>query len=309
MLRNLTVALTNSGDYHRADSLTRVTLAMSAAGGTDDAGAPSRSVTQLANYAVLRAHLGDLDVADSLGREALDIYRATRSSRQDEVGNAQRNLALIAAARGRHAEGLARFDTVIAWHRAAPTSAPPPEAIAFIELQRARILLGMGRTVEGARAIDDADPVLRRHLPPLHLYRAELEFWQGMSAVARGDAAAAVGRFDSASALCARTPVDAPIRRRARCGHFRGERARGTSARRRSCVANTPVGKRGGELPALRDVGNGRPVARLLEPRRPRALTPREAKAAECVPSRASMSARRPVRRQKLQEPRQGEAS
>jgi len=35
----------------------------------------STVVTQLANYAVLRAHLGDLDVADSLGREALDIYR------------------------------------------------------------------------------------------------------------------------------------------------------------------------------------------------------------------------------------------
>jgi len=221
VLRNLTVALTNSGDYHRADSLTRVTLAMSAAGGTDDAGAPSRSVTQLANYAVLRAHLGDLDVADSLGREALDIYRATRSSRQDEVGNAQRNLALIAAARGRHAEGLARFDTVIAWHRAAPTSAPPPEARAFIALQRARILLGMGRTVEGARAIDDADPVLRLHLPPLHLYRAELEFWQGMSALARGDAATAVGRFDSASALFAHAlPSTHPSVAGARCGHF-----------------------------------------------------------------------------------------
>ncbi|MBK9976960.1 MAG: serine/threonine protein kinase [Gemmatimonadetes bacterium] len=221
VLRNLTVALTNSGDYHRADSLTRVTLALSAAGGTDDAGAPSRSVTQLANYAVLRAHLGDLDVADSLGREALDIYRATRSSRHDEVGNAQRNLALIAAARGRHAEGLARFDTVIAWHRAAPTSAPPPEARAFIALQRARILLGMGRTVEGARAIDDADPVLRLHLPPLHLYRAELEFWQGMSAVARGDAAAAVGRFDSASALFAHAlPSTHPSVAGARCGHF-----------------------------------------------------------------------------------------
>jgi tetratricopeptide (TPR) repeat protein len=92
----------------------------------------------------------------------------------------------------------------------------PTAGIEFFNLQRAKILLRLGRQSEAEAALARAAPVILERTPADHAYRAQLLFVQGLVALARGDASEAEDRFSAVSEN--RRPGPSPESAAPECG-------------------------------------------------------------------------------------------
>jgi len=109
------------------------------------------------------------------------------------IDNAQRNLAVIVAQRGRVVEGLALLDSSIVRSRA--RSVP---GAAYQTGQRVPMLLQLDRVGEAWRDAVYADSVLRTRYPEDDWHLGEADRWVGLAAFARGDYRIAAARFGAA---------------------------------------------------------------------------------------------------------------
>lgn len=182
--RNVATTFQQLGDFARAESLSAA-LAASAApetGAAGEAGDVERS-------ALLAAHRGRLEEAESGLRRALARLRTAVEPSHPLVASTLRNLGLVVAFRGRTAEGVRLLDSAVAVGRA--SAGATASSIAYIDGQRVLPLLRLGRLAEAHRTLRAVDGRLNEGLPTGHYALADLPFWEGMEREAAGDRAAA----------------------------------------------------------------------------------------------------------------------
>jgi tetratricopeptide (TPR) repeat protein len=192
--RNLALALVNTRELARAESLQRADLALEdRIHGGADTRAMANEALALTFAAEKRA-----DSAEVREREALRLFRAGLAPGHDRIASALRNLAFIVSARGRPAEGLALLDSAIALRRAGPDSLTSG---GYLTAQRAPFLLRLGRIDEAARSVAAAEERLGASPAVTATHRADVQRYAGMVLLARGDAPGAAARFRAAAAL------------------------------------------------------------------------------------------------------------
>ena len=193
--RNLAVALRSSGQLARAESLQREAVAL------EDRLRGPAAVRGMAReeLALTLASMGRADSAELYERDALRLFRSGVAPDHWRIWSAVRNLAFIAAARGRVAQGLALLDSAVVLAGVGPDSA---EQVGYLAAQRAPFLLRLGRVSEAARAVAFAEARLGRGSASVsRAHRADVYRYAGMVELARGDAARAAARFRAAVAL------------------------------------------------------------------------------------------------------------
>ena len=132
------------------------------------------------------------DSAEVYEREALRLFRAGAAPEHWRIWSAQRNLAIIAAARGRVDEGLALLDSAIAAATAGPDS---KESAGYLIAQRVPFLIRLKRLTDASRSIAVAERQLGASAAVTPSHRADVNRYAGMVDLANGDAARAVRRF------------------------------------------------------------------------------------------------------------------
>jgi serine/threonine-protein kinase len=192
--RNLAAALYGDGQLALAESLQRVMIA------TDDhihGPVEERGVEREALALTLAAE-GRIDSAERIEREALAFFRAGMAPGHWRIWSAVRNIAFLAAAKGRVADGLALLDSAIAISSTGPDSAESP---AYLTAQRVPFLLRLGRTADAAGAIATAEARLGRSTSVTAAHRADVHRYAGMIDLATGHPERAAARFRAAVAL------------------------------------------------------------------------------------------------------------
>ena len=132
------------------------------------------------------------DSAEVYEREALRLFRAGAAPEHWRIWSAQRNLAIIVAARGRVDEGLALLDSAIAAATAGPDS---KEGAGYLIAQRVPFLIRLKRLTDASRSIAVAERQLGTSAAVTPSHRADVNRYAGMVDLANGDAARAVGGF------------------------------------------------------------------------------------------------------------------
>jgi len=138
------------------------------------------------------------DSAEAYEREALRLFRAGAAPEHWRIWSAQRNLAIIVAARGRVDDGLALLDSAIAAATAGPDS---KEGAGYLIAQRVPFLIRLKRLGDAARSIAVAERQLGASAAVTPSHRADVNRYAGMLDLANGDAARAVQRFRVAVSL------------------------------------------------------------------------------------------------------------
>lgn len=151
--------------------------------------------------------------ADSALREALAVFRAKLSPEHGLITNSMRNRAIVLAAKGDVAEGLALLDSAIARTR----SAGEAENTAYMTGQRVPLLVRLGRHDEAARSAAAA-ALFRDRLPRGSTRAADIDYWSGLAALAAGQPDLATGTLQSAvDQLATRFPEGHPRRGQFAC--------------------------------------------------------------------------------------------
>jgi hypothetical protein len=114
------------------------------------------------------------------------------------IWSAERNVAILMAARGRAADGLALLDTAI---RTASVGSDSSHNAGYLTAQRAPFLIRLGRPAEAAQAIVLAERRLGASAAVTPSHRADVNRYAGMAELALGRPALAVQRFRAAVAL------------------------------------------------------------------------------------------------------------
>lgn len=203
---NLAVALSADGQLARAESLQRAMIAM------DDrihGPAETRGAEREALALTLAAE-GRLDSAERMEREAVGFFRAGTAPGHWRIWSAVRNLAFLAAAQGRVADGLGLLDSAITIASAGPDSVQGP---AYLTAQRVPFLLRLGRIGDADRSIAQAEARLGTSASVSIEHRADVHRYAGMVDLAAGHPERAVVRFRAAVAL-----AESPEKRGAKPG-------------------------------------------------------------------------------------------
>jgi serine/threonine protein kinase/tetratricopeptide (TPR) repeat protein len=123
--------------------------------------------TILNNLALVVQDLGDLDQAERLFREVLDIDRAVYGERHADVAHDYFNLGtFLYRHRGRRAEGSRMVERALEMRRAVLGDTHPATALAMRTLAQYRV--EAGRVREGLRMLEAAHGVQASTLPPTH---------------------------------------------------------------------------------------------------------------------------------------------
>jgi hypothetical protein len=138
------------------------------------------------------------DSAEAYERDALRLFRAGAAPEHWRIWSAQRNLAIIVAARGRVEEGLALLDSAIAAATAGPDS---KEGAGYLIAQRVPFLIRLRRLADASRSIAVAERQLGASAAVTPSHRADVNRYAGMLDLANGDAERAVRRFRVAVSL------------------------------------------------------------------------------------------------------------
>ncbi len=190
-INNISATLSSLGEWSRAESLARVVLAVDL--GHDSASEAIGYDTH--RLALLLANQGRLAEAESALREALARLRLHLGANHVMLLSIERDRAVVIAAQGRVAEGLAIIDSL--YREASAREKTPTAGIEFFNLHRAKMLLRLGRQAEAEAAVGTAAPVILERTPADHAYRAQLLYVQGLVALGRGDAPEAADRFSA----------------------------------------------------------------------------------------------------------------
>jgi eukaryotic-like serine/threonine-protein kinase len=192
--RNLAVALYMAGRLAEAESLQRAELALETRlNGSSLSNGMAREALALTYFAERRA-----DSAEAEERAALDAFRAGAAPVHWRIWSAQRNLAIMMAAHGRVAAGLALLDSAIVVAGAGRDSSTET---GYLTAQRVPFLLRLGRADEASAAIATSERMLGASPAVSTAHRADVDRYAGMVALAQGDAARAAERFRGAVML------------------------------------------------------------------------------------------------------------
>jgi tetratricopeptide (TPR) repeat protein len=196
--QNLAMALLGEGQAARAESLQRVAVEVE-----DRIRGPAttRAMAREA-LALTLVRTGRAESAERYEREALALFREGVAPGHWRIWSALRNLAFIAAARGRVADGLALLDSAIVIAASGDGArAKADEAAAYLTAQRVPLLLRLGREAEAARSLDAAEQKLGSSPTVSAEHRADVQRYAGTIELASGRAARAADRFRAAVAL------------------------------------------------------------------------------------------------------------
>jgi len=190
-----------AGKLAEAESLQRAEVALETRlKGSAVAEGMAREALALTFYDERRA-----DSAESEERAALEAFRAGAAPEHWRIWSAQRNLAIIVAARGRVADGLALLDSAVAVARTGPGLGT--EA-GYLTAQRIPFLLRLGRVGDASQAVATSERILGTSAVVSSAHRADVDRYAGMVALASGDAKLAADRFRAAVTLA--EPPDKP---------------------------------------------------------------------------------------------------
>jgi tetratricopeptide (TPR) repeat protein len=190
-INNISATLSALGQWNRAESLARVVLAVD----LRDDSASAAIGWDTHRVALLLANQGRLAEAESALREALARLRIHLGANHVMLLSIERDRAVVVAAQGRVAEGLAIVDSL--YREASARQKTPTAGIEFFNLHRAKMLLRLRRQAEAEAAVGRAAPVILEQTPADHPYRSQLLFVQGLLALGRGDAPEAEDRFST----------------------------------------------------------------------------------------------------------------
>jgi eukaryotic-like serine/threonine-protein kinase len=192
--RNLALALRLAGHFTEAESMQRADVALET---RLNHSAVARGMAQealaLTFFAEKRA-----DSAEAEERAALDAFRAGAAPEHWRIWSAQRNLAIMMAARGRVAAGLAVLDSAI---DVASTGRDSSTEVGYLTAQRVPFLLRLGRIGDASQAVVTSERMLGISAAVSSAHRADVHRYAGMAALASGDARRAADRFRAAVAL------------------------------------------------------------------------------------------------------------
>ena len=181
---NLSTWLGNAGRWSEALTLSERVLAVMQQRG-DKGRAAALAVERVALQAVNLVERAAY--ADSMMRLARAAYEATLDSGHELIGSAMRNHAIMLAAAGNDVGALALMDSVVRRN----ASLPPTTGRTYIVGQRVPMLVRLGNLAEAERALVVAQGV-RAAYPPGSSQYIEIGYWEGLVALARGQADAAV---------------------------------------------------------------------------------------------------------------------
>ena len=192
--RNLAAALHLAGRLAEAESMQRAAVALETRlNGSSVSRGMAREALALTFFAEHRA-----DSAESEERAALDEMRAGAAPEHWRIWSAERNLAIIVAARGRVADGLALLDSAIALAR---TGRDSSTEVGYLTAQRIPFLLRLDRLADASQAVAASERMLGASARVSSSHRADVDRYAGMVALASGDAQRAADRFRTAVAL------------------------------------------------------------------------------------------------------------
>jgi tetratricopeptide (TPR) repeat protein len=192
--RNLALALYADRQFAQAETMQRAAVALEERlHNSALALATAREALALTLFAEGRA-----DSAEMYERGALNAFREGAAPEHWRIWSAQRNLAIIAAARGRVTDALALIDSAIAMASTGPEGSM---AAGYLTAQRAPFLLRLGRVSEAARATSAAEESLGASPAVSKSHRADVNRYAGMVDLASGHPARAAARFRAAIAL------------------------------------------------------------------------------------------------------------
>jgi serine/threonine-protein kinase len=142
----------------------------------------------LERYALALVQLpGMVDSATKVERQALTALRRELSPEHVLLASAMRNLAIMEAARGDAAGGLALLDSALSRVRDNPDTG----AVRYMVGQRIPMLLRLGRMAEARASLLSVQGALARYAEGSDQW-LQVHFWSGLVAMAAGDAAGAV---------------------------------------------------------------------------------------------------------------------
>ena len=199
--RNLAAALYMGGKLAEAESMQRAEVALETRlNGSAVSRGMAHEALALTFYAERRA-----DSAESEERAALEALRSGAAPEHWRIWSAQRNLAIMLAARGRVADGLALLDSAIALAGAGRDSSTE---VGYLTAQRIPFLLRLQRATEASQAVALSERMLGTSPAVSRSHRADVHRYAGMVALATGNAQLAADRFRSAVNLV--EPPDKP---------------------------------------------------------------------------------------------------
>jgi serine/threonine-protein kinase len=192
--RNLSLSLASRGDFVRAESLQRAAVVMEDRIHT---AATSRAMTREA-LALTLVGRGQLDSAEAYERQALALFRQGAAPENWRIWSAQRNLAFIAAGRGRNEQALGLLDSAITLAGRGPNSRL---STAYLTAQRVPFLLRLHQPAEASAVLAKAEQQLGASPAVSAAHRSDIERYAGMIELALGNASQAVERFTAAGKL------------------------------------------------------------------------------------------------------------
>jgi serine/threonine-protein kinase len=202
--RNLAAALYASGQLADAEAMQRRSLAVEER---------LRSTVTLGMtheaLAITLVAEGKGDSAEVHEWAALKAFRTGVAPEHWRIWSALRNLAFIAAARGRAQDALALMDSAVAAASAVKDAA---QEIGYLTAQRIPFLVRLKNFDEAGRSLEVAERQLGTSPAVSRAHRADVHRYAGMLALALGDAPRAVERFRSAVSLV-EPPADTTARR------------------------------------------------------------------------------------------------
>jgi hypothetical protein len=169
------------------------------------------AITQAIAHEALALTMVEESRADSAyahERDALRLFREGAAPEHWRTWSAERNLAFIAAARGRSVEALALLDSSIADARAGPGGV---EQSAYLTAQRIPFLLHLGRLADATHSVVEAEQRLGTSSSVTRSHRADVNRYAAMVDLALGDASRAVGRLRTAVSL-SESPGDTTVK-------------------------------------------------------------------------------------------------
>ena len=192
--RNLASALYSAGQLSQAEAMQRAAVAL------ENRLHRSALTAGIASEALAITLVAEskADSAEAYEREALRLFKAGVAPEHWRIWSAQRNLAIILAARGRVEEGLALLDSAIAAAAAGPES---KESAGYLIAQRIPFLIRLKRLADASRSINVAERQLGASPAVTRSHRSDVNRYAGLLDLANGDAADAVRRFRLAVSL------------------------------------------------------------------------------------------------------------
>jgi tetratricopeptide (TPR) repeat protein len=191
LTQKLAMALDATGEYQRAEVIARSLLERRERAGMTES---PRMASTIGAVAMLAAHQGRLEQAETMLRKALAMFGRVQDPAHVSNQNALRDLGLVISARGRVADGLELLDSALVLARAHEGGGQA----SYIQGQRIPALLRMGRLAEAKAALAAAEASFNGGGPPTRPRRLDVESWAGAVALARGDAPHAAVRFANA---------------------------------------------------------------------------------------------------------------